>query len=247
MFHLNAGIHLDEIEVVVFIKKLEGAGATITDAATGLRAQLADHASRLPADTGGRRLLDHLLVAPLHGAITLAEMYDVSVIISQHLHFDMAWMIEEFFHIDGIIAECSPGFGTGDGDGIAQSGIAVHHTHAAPSAATHGLDDDGIPDMARHAQIFVRIISQCPVRTRYAGDTHLFHGGNRRDLVTHHTDGFRLRPDKHKNALLPPLRKIRVLREKTVARVYAHGVSNFGGAAYGGGGGGAVCGGGGGA
>ena len=42
VFDLDAGVHLDEVEVAVFKQKLERAGAAIADADAGVDADLAD-------------------------------------------------------------------------------------------------------------------------------------------------------------------------------------------------------------
>ena len=44
MLDLDAGIHLDEVELVVLVEKLQRAGAAIADRAAGLDAALAHDA-----------------------------------------------------------------------------------------------------------------------------------------------------------------------------------------------------------
>src|SRR5690606_38524255 len=73
MLHLDAGVHLDEVEAAVLVQELERAGAAVADADAGLDADLADLRALLRGDARGRRFLDHLLVAALHRAVALAE------------------------------------------------------------------------------------------------------------------------------------------------------------------------------
>ena len=69
-----AGVHLDEVELLVLVQELEGPGAAVVDPAARLDAALADARALPRGDVGRRRLLDHLLVTALHRAIALAEI-----------------------------------------------------------------------------------------------------------------------------------------------------------------------------
>ena len=45
-------------------------------------------------------------MATLNTAVTLPEMDDIATSVGQHLHLDMAGMIEIFLDIDRIVSEC---------------------------------------------------------------------------------------------------------------------------------------------
>src|SRR3546814_2136285 len=83
MLDLDAGVHLDEIEVAVLVQELERAGATVTDAHAGLGADLADFRALLGGDARRRCFLDHLLVAALHRAVALAQVDGVALAVGQ--------------------------------------------------------------------------------------------------------------------------------------------------------------------
>ena len=72
VFNLYARVHFDEIEFTVFIKKLKGTCAPITDIATGLGAALSNCSSQLVRDSGGWRFFDDFLVASLQRTVALA-------------------------------------------------------------------------------------------------------------------------------------------------------------------------------
>jgi hypothetical protein len=105
------------------------------------------------AECRGRRLLDHLLVAALHGAVALAQVDGVAVLVGQHLDFDVARVLQELLHVDGRIAEGSAGFGLGHLHRIDQRRLGVHHAHAAAAAAAGGLDDHRVADGLGDARI----------------------------------------------------------------------------------------------
>ena len=114
MLDLQAGIHLDEVELAVLVQELDGAGAR------GSRAWPAPSVTRLPSvarvvlvEHGRGRLLDHLLMPALHRAVALAEMDAVAVVIGQDLQLDVARPIEVLLEIDAIVAE--PGLGLAPG------------------------------------------------------------------------------------------------------------------------------------
>ncbi len=54
---------------------------------------------------------------------------------AEHLELDVARTLEEFLHVDRIVAERGECFGAGDGDSVQQRCFAVHHAHAAAAAA----------------------------------------------------------------------------------------------------------------
>src|SRR6266581_516531 len=226
---LDPGVHLDEIELVVLVEELEGAGAAIVDLAAGLRAALAEAGDVATVDARCRGLLDDLLMAALHRAVALAEPDGAAVGVGKYLDLDVARILEELLHVDHRIAEGRRRFGARRIDRIDQRRLGVHHAHAATAATSRRLDDDGITDGAADAHDLLDLVGQRPLRTghaRYAGG---FHGVLGADLVAHQADRFRPRADEHESRLLDPLGEIGVLREEAVARMNRLGVRDLGG------------------
>ena len=118
MLDLHARVHLDEIEAAVLVEELEGTGAAIADGATGLRTALADLAPLCLGNAGRGGLLDDLLVAALHGAVALAEMDGVAVLVRKHLELDMTRVLQILLHIDHIVVEGRGGLRLGQRDGV---------------------------------------------------------------------------------------------------------------------------------
>ena len=163
---LDAGVHLDEVELAVLVEELHGAGAAVADRAAGLDAALAHEAALAHGDARSRGLLDHLLVAALHGAVALAQVNDVAVRVGQHLELDVPRLLQEFLHVDLVVAEGGARLGAGDADGVQERGLGVHDAHAAAAAAAGGLDDHRIADVARDAQVLIRILARAGRRSR---------------------------------------------------------------------------------
>ena len=166
MLDLDAGVHLDEVELAVLVQELERAGVAVADLAAGTGAALAHGLALLGGESRGRRFLEHLLVAALHRAVALAEMHHVAVIVGEHLEFDVARLLEEFLHVDLRIAERGERLGLGHADGVQERGVGVHHAHAAAAAAAGRLDDHRIADVLGDAEVLVGVGSRADRRSR---------------------------------------------------------------------------------
>src|SRR4029079_2258868 len=85
--------------------ELDGAGGIVADR-LGERDRLRSHVpTRLGIEQWAWCLLDHLLIAALDGALALAEMNDVAVLVAQNLNFHVARIGDEFLDEDAIVAE----------------------------------------------------------------------------------------------------------------------------------------------
>ena len=167
---------------------------------------------------GRRGFLDHLLVAALHRAVALAQADHVAVVIAQHLELDVARALEEFLHVDRVVAEGGQRLGLGDGDRAQQRALGVHHAHAAAAAAARGLDDHRVADVAGDAQVLARIVAERAVGAGHARHVLAAHDADGRDLVAHEADGLGLGADEDEAALLHALGEVGVLGQEAVAR-----------------------------
>ena len=75
-------------------QELRRAGADVADRVGEAERGCAELAAELAADARRGRLLDHLLVAPLHRAIALAQVQAGAVRVAQDLHLDVAGALE---------------------------------------------------------------------------------------------------------------------------------------------------------
>src|SRR6185369_5354707 len=196
MLDLDAGVHLDEIELAVLVQELESARAAVTDLLAGRHAALADLFDQLARNPRRRRLLDDLLVPALHRTVALAQVNAVLVLVGQDLDFDMARVLQELLKIDRGIAERGTSFRLGRLHRIDQRRLGVDHPHAAPAAAAGRLDDHRIADRLGHAPNLDRVIRQFAFRAGHTGHARLDHGLLGRHLVAHDADRLGRRPDE---------------------------------------------------
>src|SRR5450830_516539 len=81
MFNLNTRIHFNEIEFIVFIQKLKSARTAIIDTATSISTTLAYFVPQFLTNPRRRSLFQYFLVTTLHGAITLAKIDGIAVLV----------------------------------------------------------------------------------------------------------------------------------------------------------------------
>ena len=111
MLHLNARIHLDEIQLAVFVhKELDRSCIHISDIGKRLAQHLPDFLPQLRRDLRRRRFLEQLLVPPLDAALAFAEARHGSVLIGENLKFDVARVFHILFHVEITVAECRCSF-----------------------------------------------------------------------------------------------------------------------------------------
>ena len=111
MLDLNARVHLDEVELAVFVEKLDGADPEIADLAHRFRHRFADRIARARIERGRGAFLPDLLVAALQRTIAFAEVNGVALAVAKHLNFDVTRPLEIFLDVDGVVTEGGLGFG----------------------------------------------------------------------------------------------------------------------------------------
>ena len=146
--------------------------------------------AQLGCDERGRAFLDQLLMAALHRAFALEQVYHVAEIVPDDLHLNMARVLDVLFHIQAPVAEIGDRFRRRAVVGVLQLPNAVRHADPLAAAARRGLKHNRIPDALGLTDRLVKI-AQRPIRAER--DRHA-----RRDgvalgfgFIAHQTDGGR--------------------------------------------------------
>ena len=106
MLHLHAGVHLNEYVVAALIhEELHCAGTFIVDVLAEVHGILADALSQLRIQRWRGSDFYDLLVAALHGAITLKKVDDVALGIREHLHLNVLWINHRGLEVHAAIAK----------------------------------------------------------------------------------------------------------------------------------------------
>ena len=167
-------------------------------------------------------------MATLHGAIALTEIDRILVLVGHDLDFNVARVLQEFFHVDRRIAKGRPGFRLGHLHRVDQRRFGMHHAHATATAATCRLDDDRVTHRLGNAPDAGWIVRQFTFGTGHTGHAGTDHGLLGRDLVTHDADGLGCWANELKTTLLHPFGKVGVFTQEAVARVNCLGVCHLG-------------------
>ena len=93
-------------------------------------------------------------MAALDGALALAEREDLTVLIGEYLELDVSGALDEFFHVEIAIAECSGGFGLRRMEQCRKLLLGSDDAHAATPSASGGFNDDRKTDGACRFQGF---------------------------------------------------------------------------------------------
>ena len=106
MLHLQARIHLQEVEVLLLIdEELDRSGICVSGGLGDANRDLTHPAAHVGIDDGRRRFLDDFLMAALDRALALAQIHRVAVLVGKHLHLDVARIDDRFLDIDFAVAE----------------------------------------------------------------------------------------------------------------------------------------------
>ena len=213
MFHLDPGVHLDKIELAIPVQdKFDGAGTGIPDRLRGLYRGLRHRGSLALGKAPRRRLLNHLLVAPLQRAVALTELDHVALGVPEDLEFDVPRGGDQLFQIEGIITErrgrLRPCFLKGALDLIRGKGSP----HPAAASARGGLDEHRITDPRRNLRCLRRVPDQA-VGSRNHRNPAALHQRPGTLLVPHLADHLRGWPDERNPGIPAHLGEIRIFRE----------------------------------
>ncbi|MCY1416847.1 hypothetical protein D9M71_323640 [compost metagenome] len=227
MLHLNAGVHLDEVETAVLVEELEGTGATVADLDARPDATVQHFLASLLVDTRSWRFFQHLLVTALQRAVAVAEVNGVALAVGENLNFHVTRIGQELLQVDHGVAERRTRFGTGQLGRLDQLGLFVDHAHAATTTATGSLDDHRVTHLASDRQGGFLVFRQRAVGARNGRYASFLHGVLRRHLVAHQADDVSGRTDEGEARTLDLLGEVGVLGEEAVARVNAVGTGDF--------------------
>ena len=223
VLHLQAGVHLHEVEAV-------GAQALggVHDELHRARAAVADRlrrahrrgAHRVPhlrrhARRGG--LLDHLLVAPLERAVPLEQVHRPAT-VAEHLHLDVARRGDQLLDQHAVVAEGLGRLRARRLQRVGELGLGVDRAHPLAAAARHGLDQHGPADVARRLQqdgvaLVLALVA------RHHGHARLDHRALGGVLEAHRADRLGRRADEDEARRLHRLHEAGVLRQEAVARM----------------------------
>ena len=222
MLHLDAGVHFKEIEVQVLVdEKLHRACVAVTYGLAQLDGGFAQLLASVFSQRRRGRLLDDFLVAALYGTFTLMQMDDVAEVVGEHLHLDMARVLDVLLHEHRAVAKVFLRFARGPFQFVFQVLFLPYDVHAFAATACRRLDQDGIRQS-------VGLCHDVVVAAHGAeGDRDaVFYGHlSRFNLVTHQAHRLGVGADEDEVVGLACLHQLGALGEEAIARMDGVGTS----------------------
>ena len=137
VFHLNTGVHLNEIEFAVchIHQEFDCASTFVVHVFAYLVAQLANFGALIFRQIGRGCALHDFLVPALDRAVTLVEVVHVAVLIAQNLNLDVARLEDHFFQITFTVAKSGFGLATAFQNFFFQLTFGHDGAHSATTTA----------------------------------------------------------------------------------------------------------------
>ena len=206
MLDLDAPVELKKPEVATVDHELGGAGTRVADLMRESHRRVSHSLAQVVVERGRRRLLEHLLVAPLDRAFPLAEGYDLAGRRAEELNLDVPRPLDVALAEDAVVAERSGCLAAGRRERVLELAGRADDAHAAAAAARGRLDDEREPDL-------VRIALRDDRNGGAAGDLL------RAELVAAAAKRVGRRSDEDEPSLRDLLCECRAFREEAVARM----------------------------
>ena len=219
MLDLNTGIDLDEVMPSHLVnQKLGSSGVAVSNTLGKFDGVFQDSLPKLLSQMHGRGDFDDFLMSPLDRAITLKEVNDVPLSISENLHLNVPRTVQEPLDEYRPVTECRLGFAHGARERVLELALLSNHAHAASTASHRRLDDNGKP---------ILLDERCALfeRTNWTGgagddrDTYLDSNLSRLCLISKCINDLWGRSDESETGLLDFAGKHCVLREEAIAGV----------------------------
>ncbi len=138
VFHLQPRVDLEEVEVAAVGVEhvLDGTGRAPAHRLPQTHRRVEQRRARRRRQMRRRGLLDHLLVAPLHRAVALAQRDDVAAAVAEELHLDVARTLDVLLDVHAGVLEVGLRQPRDRCPRRVQLGGRAHQAHAdAPAAA----------------------------------------------------------------------------------------------------------------
>src|SRR5690606_14755035 len=152
-------------------------------------------------------------------------MNRMAITISQYLHFDMTWLLQETFHIHRIITKPHFRITLCSLNRFKQGIDIFYDTHTTTTTTRSSFYNQWKTDLFRFSHGIVNRYGM--VAAWYCWYTSFFHGNNGRNLVPHSTDMFRTWTNKDKTRIFYDFGKFCIFSEESITRMDCICASNF--------------------
>ena len=175
MLHLQAGIHLQKVKRFVFPDdKLDRASRLVIDSACQGNGLLTHGFAGGWINKRRRRLFNHFLVTALNRAVTLPQINNIAVGVTQYLNLNVARTFDKLLNKYPVVAKAIQGFGTTGRKTFKRLLIIVRNPQAFATTAGRCFDHHGVADVLGNVDRDVWAINRL-IKARNGVDLR-FHG-----------------------------------------------------------------------
>jgi len=219
MLDLKPRVDFEEVEFFLrrIIDEFDRAGGFVGHRLAEPHRRLVQRMTHIIGKIGCRRLLDHLLVAPLRRAVAFAERDHIARTVAEDLHLDVPRLGNELLEEHAAILEIRKAEALHRFEETRQFGCRPAELQADAAAARGAFEHHGIADALAMSDRVVEIGDER--RTRQQWYAALLGEIAGRMLQREGKHVLRPRPDKGDALVVERLREARILAEKTVARM----------------------------
>ena len=200
---LDPAVQLQKEERVAVEDELDRSRAAVGDCVAERHRCLVQRRAERGGDARRGSLLEHFLMAPLDGAVALAQGDDPTVRIGEELHLDMPGPLQVALAVQRAVAKGTLCLSLRRRERLVELGSGAHDAHAASAASRRGLDEE------READLLRRSVGQ-------DGNARLARDPLRGELVSAEAKRLRRWTDPDETGGLDRLREVAVLREESV-------------------------------
>src|ERR1035438_4747793 len=219
MFHLQPRVHLEEIEVLLLVdQELNGASIRVSSSLRDANGDLAHSAPHVGINEGRRRFLDYFLMTALQRTLAFSEVDGVSMLVSEHLHLDVAGIDDRLLDINFAVAERSFRFAARTFERRPQLFGRVDEAHALSTASSGRFQHHGIAD-ARGDLFGLLERFEATRRARHERNARALHRLACSSLRAHCVHGGSGGTDELYACVCAGAGKLRILGKKAVSRV----------------------------
>ena len=216
MFHLNACVDLQEIEIQVLVdQKLHRPGVAVADGLAKLHGRFQHLLTFFLCQGWRRRLLDDFLITALYGTLTFIQMNNISVMVSQHLHLDMSRILNVLLHKNRPISEILLRLTGGPFQLLLQVLFSPDDMHTFAATTCCRFDQHRI----RHLGGLLQNLLLASCETKSDRNAFLYGNVSGRNLIAHQTNHLRIWTNENQVVRSTRFSQLGILREEAVTRM----------------------------
>mmetsp|Transcript_38226 Transcript_38226/g.74046 ORF Transcript_38226/g.74046 Transcript_38226/m.74046 type:complete len:354 (+) Transcript_38226:2589-3650(+) len=216
---LETSIHFDEVVMSLLVhKELTGSGILILGSLREANSIATDGFSHFVCDQRSRCHLDDFLVTSLDGTVTLEQVDNVPVFVTDDLHLNVPWVLNELLEEHTTVPKSRSRLRGSSDETFRQLILVPAQTHSTTSSAERGLSHDRVTDFIGELQSFFHIANN-PIASRNDRNVGFVSEISSGGLATHLIDDLARWADENDTRLLTSCCEVSTLRQKPVSRV----------------------------